>query len=246
MQCNQVEESQCPQGHKVMWECWQSSKPCSTCDKQVKEREARQRRDLKLAQQREQQEKAYLEKLQALDDEIADQRGVIQARNEDADRGRMLEQKRKDLAQAKRLAQGKQQENTQVPEKKSVRPSAEDVEKKERKASTASQAAEQWELQKTYENASNDHIDRLMKMIGLESVKKQVLDVKDKIGTSLRQSASLEKERFGVVLLGNPGTGTFSTYCSFVQALTECQAKPRSRGCTPSLLLRWAPWQEVL
>ena len=132
----------------------------------------------------------------------------------------MLEQKRKDLAQAKRLAQGKQEENTQVPEKNTVRPFPEDVEKKERKASTASLAAEQWELQKTYENASNDHIDALMKMIGLESVKKQVLDVEDKIDTSLRQSASLEKERFGVLLLGNPGTGTFSTHCSFVQALT--------------------------
>ena len=202
-----------------MWECWQSSKPCSTCDRLAKEREARQQRDLKLAERREQKKKAYLEKLQALDNEIADQHSVVQDHNDEADRGRMLEQKRKDLAQAKKLAQGKQQENTPIPKEKSVQPSPDDI-KKERKSTTLSRAADQWEYQKTYENVSNEHIDALMSMIGLESVKQKVLDVKDKIDTSLRQGASLQKERFNVVLLGNPGTGSSSIHCSSVYVLT--------------------------
>ena len=101
--------------------------------------------------------------LQALDDEIVDQRSVIQDRNDDADRERVLEQKRKDLAQAKMLAQRKQQDNTQISEKITVRSSSgspEDVESRERKATTASQAADQWKHQKSYENASNEYIDR--------------------------------------------------------------------------------------
>lgn len=202
-----------------MWQCWQSSKPCSTCDRLAKEREARQQRDLKLAKRREQKEKAYLEKLQALDDEIADQRRLVQERNDEADRVRLLEQKREDLTQAKRLAQGKQQENTPIQGKGTVRPSSE-VATKEKKNTTVSHAAEQWEHQKTYENTNNEHIDALMNMVGLESVKRQVLDVKDKIDTSLRQGASLQKERFGVVLLGNPGTGTSSIHSSVVRAMT--------------------------
>ena len=49
-----------------------------------------------------------------------------------------------------------------------------------------------------------------MDLIGLESVKTQVLDVKLKIDTSLLQGASMDKERFSTLLLGNPGTGKHS------------------------------------
>ena len=46
-----------------------------------------------------------------------------------------------------------------------------------------------------------------MEMIGLEDVKSQVLKIKAKVDTSIRQHTDLKKERFGLVLLGNPGTG---------------------------------------
>jgi hypothetical protein len=45
-------------------------------------------------------------------------------------------------------------------------------------------------------------------MIGLENVKSQVLRIKAKVDTSIRQGTDLKKERLGLVLLGNPGTGT--------------------------------------
>src|SRR6201999_3418475 len=71
-----------------------------------------------------------------------------------------------------------------------------------------SPSRKRWENQKKYDGAFNRHIDELMRMTGLESVKKQVLTIRDKIELSRRQAMSMADERFNVSLLGNPGTGT--------------------------------------
>jgi hypothetical protein len=68
----------------------------------------------------------------------------------------------------------------------------------------------EWQRQKDQENAHNPAIDKIMEMIGLEEVKAQVLRIKAKVETSIRQGTDLRKERLGLVLLGNPGTGIFS------------------------------------
>jgi hypothetical protein len=47
---------------------------------------------------------------------------------------------------------------------------------------------------------------------GLEAVKQQFLDIKAKVDTVVRQNVSLKGERYGAVLLGNPGTGKFLNY----------------------------------
>ncbi|KAF8533083.1 P-loop containing nucleoside triphosphate hydrolase protein [Trichophaea hybrida] len=65
----------------------------------------------------------------------------------------------------------------------------------------------EWQRQKDFENASNEAIDKIMEMIGLEEVKSQVLRIKAKIDTAIRQNTDFKEERFGVTLLGNPGTG---------------------------------------
>ena len=65
----------------------------------------------------------------------------------------------------------------------------------------------EWQRQKDQLNAVNPSIDEIMGMIGLEEVKSQVLRIKAKVDTSIRQNTDLKKERFGLVLLGNPGTG---------------------------------------
>jgi hypothetical protein len=65
----------------------------------------------------------------------------------------------------------------------------------------------EWQRQKDQENASNPAIDKIMEMIGLEDVKSQVLRIKSKVDTSIRQGTDLKTERLGLVLLGNPGTG---------------------------------------
>jgi hypothetical protein len=51
-------------------------------------------------------------------------------------------------------------------------------------------------------NRANYHI-----LSGLEDVKAQVLRIKAKIETSIRQGTDLRKERLRLVLMGNPGTG---------------------------------------
>lgn len=65
----------------------------------------------------------------------------------------------------------------------------------------------EWQRQKDQENAKNPAIDKIMEMIGLEDVKSQVLKIKAKVETSIRQDTDLKKERLGLTLLGNPGTG---------------------------------------
>ena len=71
----------------------------------------------------------------------------------------------------------------------------------------------EWQRQKDQENASNPAIDKIMEMISLEDAKSQVLRIKSKVDTSVRQGTDLKKERLGLVLLGNPGTGQ-SLRCS--------------------------------
>ncbi|KAK4981137.1 hypothetical protein LTR28_004189 [Elasticomyces elasticus] len=60
----------------------------------------------------------------------------------------------------------------------------------------------EWQRQKDQENVHNPAIDKIMEMIGLEDVKAQVLRIKAKVETSIRQGTDLEKERLSLVLLG--------------------------------------------
>jgi hypothetical protein len=73
---------------------------------------------------------------------------------------------------------------------------------------TQSPSKMDWQRQKDMEGASNRAIDAIMDMIGLEEVKKQVLAIKAKVDVTKRQGTSLKDERFNVVMVGNPGTGT--------------------------------------
>jgi Cdc6-like AAA superfamily ATPase len=71
----------------------------------------------------------------------------------------------------------------------------------------ASPSRDQWEDDKKFNGATNEHLDALMDMIGLEEVKKQFLAIKSRVEVVIRQSTDLKDERFGAALLGNPGTG---------------------------------------
>jgi hypothetical protein len=78
-----------------------------------------------------------------------------------------------------------------------------------------SPAESDWQRQKSVEGAISRPIDEVMAMVGLESVKLQILAIKAKIDTCKRQSSSLAKERFNISFLGNPGTGTFLYFSIF-------------------------------
>ncbi len=64
-----------------------------------------------------------------------------------------------------------------------------------------------WERKKFLHGVTNQAVDAVMNLTGLESVKAQILGIMAKIDTTTRQNASLKQERFNAVLLGNPGTG---------------------------------------
>lgn len=77
----------------------------------------------------------------------------------------------------------------------------------ERRARHKSLAKEEWEDQKKMESASNDAIDAVMDMVGLEEVKLQILKIKAKIDANVRQNSDMKDDRLNVAFLGNPGTG---------------------------------------
>ena len=78
--------------------------------------------------------------------------------------------------------------------------------KEEKKKESVAQS--EWQRRKDIDGVVNPHIDSIMEMIGLEQVKQHVLTIMDKVDVNVRQGTSLAKERFNIVLLGNPGTGT--------------------------------------
>lgn len=69
------------------------------------------------------------------------------------------------------------------------------------------EAEEQWEYQKTIQGARSAAIDAIMEMTGLDTVKSQVLGIKELIDTAKRQGIDPGKSRYNLTLLGNPGTG---------------------------------------
>ena len=70
-----------------------------------------------------------------------------------------------------------------------------------------SHAQQEWERQKNVDHKTNDAIDSLMEMIGLEEVKLQILRIKAKVEATLRQNSEA-KDRLNTVFQGSPGTGS--------------------------------------
>jgi hypothetical protein len=143
------------------------------------------------------------------------------------ERTQALEQKKRDLELARRLAEEvpstfpKTKQDTTTAHSVSstsglptvARPhSTQEREKnlgidKEEMKDMKSAPEREWERQKRVDGASNTSIDALMGLTGLEDVKAKILSIKAKVETVLRQGIDMKTERLGIVLLGNPGTG---------------------------------------
>lgn len=72
-----------------------------------------------------------------------------------------------------------------------------------------SAAEQEWQRRKGANEAgsTNEAIDKLMRLVGLEEVKEQALAISAKVEICKLQETDLKDERFHIVFQGNPGTG---------------------------------------
>ncbi|EGO03446.1 hypothetical protein SERLA73DRAFT_165136 [Serpula lacrymans var. lacrymans S7.3] len=254
MPCEFIMYGKCtgPKSHDLSWQCYQNQPlVCSKCERDAKLAEIKRKRDFALQEKREAEQAAHARKLAEIDQKIDDVTQTLRDEQLAIDRDNAIRQKYMDFeAAAARIGQASAPPVLQPPSavnvnlfrptkaKKSSLPSAvpsssSHVFPPETSASDPerpeeSESSIEWERQKEMEGVRNDAIDSIMEMTGLEDVKRQVLRIKAKIDVVKRQGTSLNKERFNLVLLGNPGTGKTTVARLYAKFLTSIGVLPGS------------------
>lgn len=233
--CRSLLTQKCPKGHSQSWQCHASALlACSKCERDRKEAVKRAQRALEENLKRDEKIQKHLKEVAKVEEEMEQ---IIQSMKDarlDSEQKAILAQKRMDLAAAKERANSSKNSHQEVPTDISDNghPNPANLPLKKSSPTSPGPATStpgqhsklrehiktavehnkscsktEWQRQKDQENAHNPAIDKIMEMIGLEDVKAQVLKIKAKVETSIRQGTDLRKERLGLVLLGNPGTG---------------------------------------
>lgn len=211
----------------MIWECHQKAPPtCRKCDAEAREAEKKKKRNHQLEVDRETKQQAYAKQLAEIQTEIEFYQRLEKDKLDDEARAKVIAQHKKDLEDAKQRTILRNYQPTPVTNatpsglhKSSpsgskvpvspVSPVAEVQDGENETIDIISQAKDEWQHQKDFEGASNEGLDSLMGMIGLENVKQQFLAIKVKVDTVIRQKTDLKDERFGAAFLGNPGTGMY-------------------------------------
>lgn len=210
---------------------------CKKCDRDTKIQEEKRKKEFALQQKRDADQLEHARKMAELDAKIAAEAQIVRDAQLDEERKSAILQKEKDLEAAVSLAARASSASStshaatdtsssttslettnpttqakptvprnQHPKRSTMQPAGQ-LPIKSSQPAPSSPSREEWKRQKDVDGASNDAIDAIMDMIGLEEVKQQVLKIKAKIEMNQRQNTLLKGERFNVVLLGNPGTG---------------------------------------
>jgi hypothetical protein len=250
--------SKCSNGHSQKWKCHESAPlACKKCDQEEKDKKKKQMKAFEDQQRRERTQQAHNKRMEELDDELKRIKQDLRDSTLEHERRKALAQKEKDIADAKQQLITSFSDNTMKtrashvmndPPKPKPRLGTTIQKLDPRNATrrvvdTTDQAITQppkqspsnveWQRQKDVENASNKAIDDIMGMTGLETVKSQVLKIKAKVDTCIRQNSGFQDERFGVVLLGNPGTGENLVIHSWPSALTQVICHRQNNSCSP-------------
>ena len=248
MQCHHVLTSKCAKGHATQRRCFRGPpQACARCDLDDRDDSRKQQRDFELQQKRAEEQREHARQMSCIDEKIEHERQRL--RDEQLRRGRdqALQQKTQDLLQAARMGSNLASSFIPAPDPPSlgVTRSSASSEAKPATATKPSQQEEnspkagpslpppdcspsvqEWERRKQVENASNDAIEAIMGMTGLEEVKAQVLKIMAKIETMNRQGTDMKDERVGVVLLGNPGSGKTTIARLYAKFLTSIGVLP--------------------
>lgn len=242
--CRTVLTQKCNNAHNQSWQCHAGAPPaCFKCERDKKELVKRTQRAFEEKLKRDEKNQKHLKEVAKVEEEMERITQSIKDARLDSEQKAILAQKQIDLAAAKERANRTQNspqddpttisnDNHSTPRNLPVKNSSKILpalttsppgqhSKLREHIKTAlkhyeSPSNTEWQRQKDQENAQNPAIDKIMRMIGLEDVKAQVLRIKAKVETSIRQGTDLRKERLGLVLLGNPGTGIF-----FIQSFTD-------------------------
>lgn len=260
--CRTVLTQKCSNRHNQSWQCHAGAPPaCSKCERDRKEAVKRTQRALEEKLKRDEKIQKHLKEVAKVEEEMEQITQSIKDARLDSEQKAILAQKRMDLVAAKERAnrtQNSHQEdslgiyNDELPNPRNL-PLKKSPQTSPRLATSTpgqhlklrehiktavehneSPSKTEWQRQKDQENAYNPAIDKIMEMIGLEDAKAQVLRIKAKVETSTRQGTDLRKERLGLVLLGNPGTGMF-----FIQFLNHRSDHAKAKQLWPGTMRKF-------
>ena len=232
MLCEHVLEFKCVKSHLQKYKCHTNQpRTCRICQRQDEGRQKELQEEVNRQAKRDQEQAEHAAKLAELDQQIRLVREKVADETAAEERAQALEQKKRDLDMARRLAQEPpnaaaktKPEATNAQRVSSISEMAtvtgpHIAGRQEKNALMHRNEIEdmkysperEWDRQKRIDCDKNASIDALMNLTGLKDVKSKILGIKAKVETVQRQGTDMKNERLGVVLLGNPGTGKWLT-----------------------------------